>query len=235
MQYGSEPAAGIFQRHVENSLSGIERTVVKIDDILISGREDADHFDNLDKVLQKIEDMGATVNRNKCVFLADEVEYVGFIIDKNGVRPTQKKIESIVKIPEPSNLKELQSFIGGINYYSRFIDNMSTIAKPLYRLIEKDSKWQWTSEEQEAFNTLKYKLIKAPILCLYSSQLPLILACDASHYGLGVVISYILPDGSEKPIAYSSRTLNSHEINYSQVDKEGSDVWYIEIQPVHTR
>ena len=121
MQYGSEPAAGIFQRHVENSLSGIERTVVKIDDILISGREDADHFDNLDKVLQKIEDMGATVNRNKCVFLADEVEYVGFIIDKNGVRPTQKKIESIVKIPEPSNLKELQSFIGGINYYSRFM------------------------------------------------------------------------------------------------------------------
>ena len=149
------------------------------------------------------------------------MEYVGFIIDKDGVRTTPTKIKSILEIPEPTNVKQLQSFIGGINYYSRFIDNMSTITKPLYRLLEKESKWIWTNVEQVAFDTLKLKLSNAPVLCLYDPNLLLLLACDASSYGLGAVISHIFPDGSEKPIAFASRTLNCNEINYSQVDKEG--------------
>ena len=101
---------------------------------------------------------------------------------------------------------------------------MSTITKPLYRLLEKESKWIWTNVEQVAFDTLKLKLSNAPVLCLYDPNLPLVLACDASSYGLGAVISHIFPDGSEKPIAFASRTLNCNEINYSQVDKEGAAV-----------
>ena len=226
MPYGIKPATGIFQRHVENKLSGTERTAVKVDDILISEKNDNDHLGNLGKVFETIEEMGATVNKKKCVFFADEVEYVGFIIDKNGVRLTPSKIEAICKIPEPTNIKELQSFIGGINYYARFIPNMSSIAKPLYRLIEKDTKWSWNGEEQEAFDTLKSRLCKSPVLCLYQPELPLVLACDASCYGLGAVVSHIFPDGSEKPIAFASRTLNSHEVKYSQVDKEGAAVMF---------
>ena len=101
---------------------------------------------------------------------------------------------------------------------------MSTIAKPLYKLLEKNRQWNWNTEEQKAFDTLKLKLINAPVLCLYGLMLALILACDASYYGLGAVISHSYPDGSEKPIAFASRTLNSHEVNYSQVDKEGAAV-----------
>ena len=115
MPCGIKPATGIFQRHVVNALSGIERTVVKVDDILVSGVDDADHLVNLGKVFDRINQTGVTVNKTKCCFFADEVEYVGFIIDKDGVRITPTKIKSILEIPEPTNVKQLQSFIGGIN------------------------------------------------------------------------------------------------------------------------
>ena len=89
---------------------------------------------------------------------------------------------------------------------------MSTIAKPLYKLLEKTRHWNWNLKEQNAFDTLKLKFINVPVLCA------------ASNYGLGAVISHSFPDGSEKAIAFASRTLNSHEVNYSQVDKEGAAV-----------
>ena len=125
---------------------------------------------------------------------------------------------------EPKDLKQLQSFLGGINYYSKFIPNMADIAKPLYRLIEKESEWKWTNIEQSSFEILKQCLLNAPILAMYDKNLPLKVDCDASQYGLGAVLSHVYPDKSEKPIAYASRTLNKSEINYSQVDKEEASI-----------
>ena len=154
---------------------------MKVDDILVSGVNDADHLNNLSKVFHVLEEMGATVNKKKFKFFASEVDYVGFIVDKNGIRTDPKKIKAIIHIAEPNCVKELQSFIGGINYYSRFIQNMATIAKPLYRLIEKETAWRWTSEEQSAFDELKLIISESPVLCLYELSLPLILACDASY------------------------------------------------------
>ena len=101
---------------------------------------------------------------------------------------------------------------------------MAEIAKPLYRLIEKEVDWQWTQTENTAFNILKQCLATSPVLAIYDPKLPLKVACDASQYGIGAVLSNIYPDGMEKPIAYASRTLNKHEVNYSQVDKEGASV-----------
>ena len=96
MPNGVKPASGIFQRFIENLLKGIEYTVVKIDDILISGRDDEEHIKNVDAVLDVLEKIGATVNKDKCVFLANEVEYVGFIIDKNGIRTNPNKVQAII-------------------------------------------------------------------------------------------------------------------------------------------
>ena len=224
MPYGIKLATGIFQRHIIQALSGIERTVVKIDDILVSGISDDDHLNNLNKVFKILEEMGATINIKKCSFFAQQVEYVGFIIDKNGIHVNPKKVNAILEIPQPSSLKELQSFIGGINYYSRFIENVTRIANPLYKLIKEGSSWRWTNKEKIAFETLKLSLSRYPVLCLYDPQWPMILACGASYYGLGAVISHVYPDGSEKPLAFASRTLNKYEINYSQVDKKGASV-----------
>ena len=144
MPYGIKPATAIFQRHITSALSSIPRTVVKVDDILVFGANYEDHLCNLDKVFAVLEEIGATVNTRKCKFFEFQVEYVGFIIDRHGIRTDPKKVEAIPMIPEPKCVKELQSFIGGINYYARFIPNMADIAKPLYKLLEKETSWEWT-------------------------------------------------------------------------------------------
>ena len=143
LPYRVKPASEIFQRVIENVLTNISNTAVKIDDILISGRDDSEHLQNIEKVFQVLKDLGVTVNKKKCTFFEKEIEYVGFILDKNGVHVNQNKVKAINELAEPKDLKQLQIFLGGINYYSKFIPNMADIAKPLYRLIEKE--WKWTN------------------------------------------------------------------------------------------
>ena len=158
------------------------------------------------------------------MFFVKEIKYVGFIINKNGTRLNPHKIDAINELPEPKDLKQLQSFLGGINYYSKFIPNMSEIALPLYCLLEKDTEWKWTKTEQLSFENLKQVLLTAPVLTIFDQNLPLKLDSDASQYGLEVVLSHVYPDKSERPIAYANRTLNEHELNYSQIDKEEASI-----------
>ena len=204
------------------ALQNIPYTATKVDDILISGKTDADHLENIENVFRVLKEVGATVNKKKCMFFVKEIEYVGFIINKNGIRLNPHKIDAINELPEPKDLKQLQSFLGGINYYSKFIPNMAEIGKPLYCLLEKDTEWKWTKTEQLSFENLKQVLLTAPVLTIFDQNVPLKLDCNASQYGLGAVLSHVYPDKSERPIAYGSRTLNKHELNYSRIDKEGA-------------
>lgn len=166
-----------FQRHMESKVCHIDKTVVRIDDILTSGGDDDDHLGNLEELFEVLSKMGAKVNLKKCSFMVPEVEYIGYVISRDGYRITsEEKIEALRKMPEPKTVKELQSFLGGINYYARFIHNMASIAKPIYKLLEKYKKWEWKEKETRAFKLLKSKLSEAPVLCLYDINLPLILA-----------------------------------------------------------
>ena len=113
MPYGVKPASGIFQRFTENKLSNIPCTVVKIDDILITGKNDEKHLKTIEKVLEILNEVGATVNKSKCLFFANEIEYIGFLIDENSIRVNPRKIDSIINMPQPTNVKQLQSFGGG--------------------------------------------------------------------------------------------------------------------------
>ena len=103
---------------------------------------------------------------------------------------------------------------------------MSDTAAPLFRLLCKDEPWLWGEEEEQFFHLLKCKLTEAPLLAMYDRTLPVKLACDASSYGLGVVLSHVYPDNTEKPIAFASRTLNKSEKNYSQLDKEALSIMF---------
>ena len=215
MFYGAKPNSGLFQRHMATMLHDVPKTVVRIDDVLTTGSEEDDHFDNLEKVLVELEKAGAKVNLKKCRFFVPEDLYIGFIISEKGIRNTPEKVKAIKEIPEPTCVKQV---------HARFIPNMSAIAQPLYKLLEKRGKWQWTDIQRDAFRTLKEKLTESPILCTNDPKLPVLLACDASNYGIGAVILHQFPDGKERPIAFVSRTLNKHEISYSQIDKEGAAV-----------
>lgn len=221
MPYGVTPASAIFQRKLEGALKDVPMTVVKIDDILVTGVDEEDHMRNLKSVLDILSNLELTLNKSKCRFNEKEVEYLGFILDKDGIRTNPDKVEAITNAPTPKNVPELQSFLGGINYYGKFIPHMATITAPLYKLLQKDVPWQWTDEQQEAFTNLKSKLSDSPILMTYDSRLKLKLACDASSFGVGAVLSHVLEDNSERPIGYASRSLNKHERMYSQLDKEG--------------
>ncbi len=130
-------------------------------------------------------------------------------------------MKAIKEAPKPKNVAELRSFLGIINYYSRFLQNMSAQLAPLYRLLHKDIQWNWTDKENVAFEAAKKALQTDSLLVHYDSSKPLLLACDASQYGLGAVLSHVFENGEERPIAFMSRTLTPAEKNYSQLEKEG--------------
>ena len=148
------------------------------------------------------------------------MEFLGYRIDKTELHTSDKKVMAIKQAPMPKNVTQLRSFLGLLNYYRRFLANWSTLCQPLNHLLRKDTSWKWTNHCQQVFRQVKEQLASAKVLVHYNSELSLSLACNASSYGIGAVISHTFPDGAERPIAFASRSLLPAERNYSQLDKE---------------
>lgn len=205
---------------MENLLSDLVGITVFFDDIRIQGRTQAEHDERLVAVLSRLRNAGLTLCLNKCEINKSKIKFLGYEIDKNGVHISADKIAAIRRIPSPTCVKELQIFLGMLNYYSKFIKKFSDIMSPLYKLLNKDSKWKWTRECETAFLKAKSALESYDVLMLYSTELPVKITCDASPTGVGAVLSHTLEDGSVRPIAYASKTLAKAERNYSQFDRE---------------
>ena len=221
MPFGVSSAPSMFQRIMDSVLQGIPKVIVYIDDILITGSTDKEHLETLEKVLYKLKEAGIHLNKDKCFFLQESVVYLGYKIDKNGIHPLAEKVEAVKNAPEPKNITELKSYLGLLTYYSRFLPRMATMLAQLYRLLQAKIPWNWTQKEKMAFENSKNLLLSAKVLVHFDPNKELILACDASSYGVGAVLSHKMPDGTERPIAFASRTLSSAEKNYSQLEKEG--------------
>ncbi|CAF4637437.1 unnamed protein product [Rotaria sp. Silwood2] len=226
MPFGISNAPAIFQRTMDQVIAGIPNCIAYLDDILITGANDDEHFQTLEMVLLKLSEFGFKCNPDKCSFLKNEVSYLGFIIDKNGKRSDPKRVEAIAHMPIPKNVKEVEAFIGKVNYYGKFLSNFSDKCKPLNALRRANVKWNWNQECQKAYDSLRQEIAKATTLVHFDPKLPLILATDASSYGLGAVIMHRYPDGSERPIAHASKTLTISEKNYSQIEKEALSIIY---------
>ena len=153
--------------------------------------------------------------------MVPSVSYLGHVIDANGLRPLPEKVQAIQHAPTPKNVTELKSYLGLLTYFGKFLPNLSTCLAPFYKLLSKHEKCEWSSEQERAFQESKDLLTSSQLLVHFDPKLPLLLACDASAYGIGAVLAHTMPDGSEKPIGYASRTLNSAEQNYSWLEKEG--------------
>ncbi len=212
--------SSLFQRVMDQILQGMEQVTCYIDDILITGPSQEAHLGNLREVLRRLREHGVQLKREKCRYLEDSVEYLGHRIDANGLHATDSKLRAIREAPQPRNVQELRAFLGLVNYYGRFIPNRASLTKPLTRLLYKDSPWQWTRECSDVFNNVKDVLVSSNCVTHYNPSLPLRLAADASAYGLGAVISHVMKDGQERPIAFASRSLSKSEQNYAQVEKE---------------
>ncbi|KFD51889.1 hypothetical protein M513_07218 [Trichuris suis] len=221
LPFGVDVAPGIFQRLMETLLQGIPGVKPYLDDILITGRSEREHDCRLDQVLKVLADNGLRLNKEKCSFGAEEMEFLGFRVTKAGVRPTEDKLRAIREASPPKDVKQLQAFLGLLNFYSAFMPKKATVLEPLHRLLDatKPSTWHWEAKEQASFEAAKRLLTTDALLAHFDGTKPLTLACDASDYGLGAVLSQI-ESGQEKVIAYASRTMSKTERNYGQIDKE---------------
>ena len=146
-----------------------------------------------------MEEAGFTLKKVKCSFLQPDIDFLGYHIDAEGRHPMNDKVRAIREAPTPRNVSELHSFLGIINYYSKFLPNLSSTLKPLYVLLLKHRKWTWGAEQEKAFNAAKQALQQNSLLVHFDPKKRLVLACDASPYGIGAVLSHVMEDGTERP------------------------------------
>ena len=224
--FGIAASPSIWQRTMDQVLKDIPNTSCILDDIIITGKSDEEHLKTLETVLQRLQDYNLRAHVDKCSFFREEITYCWHKINANGLHKTQEKIEAVINAPVPENVTQLRAFLGLVNYYSHFLPNMASVLHPLYQLLKKDKKYTWTTAAQNAFDTVKEMITSDTVLTHYNPELPLKLSCDSSSYGLGAVISHVMENGEERPIAFASRTLNAAEKNYAQIQKEAlSIIW----------
>nr|XP_039248881.1 uncharacterized protein K02A2.6-like [Styela clava] len=175
--------------------------------MLTTGNNNIEHLDNIEKLLMRLQQYNLKVNKSKTEFFKNSVEFCGYKVDCNKLHKTDVKIKAIRDAPRPGNVSQVRSFIGMVNYYQRFIPNLSSVLYPLNCLLRANCRWKWTKYCEKAFLEAKKLMTSNTVLTHYDPSLTLKLACDASQYGLGAVMSHVMKDGSERPIAFSSKSL----------------------------
>ena len=181
----------------------------------------AEHNSRLRALFTRLRNAGIRLKMEKCEFGLASLKYLGHIIDANGTRADPTKVRAIVDCPRPQSLNQLRSFLGMVNYYNKFVPNISTVTNVQYDLTKKDYKFIWTAAHQMAFDSLKRALVSDKVLSHYDPTKRLGVSADASAYGVGAVLLNMESNGREKPIYYASRVLFDAEKNYSQIEKEG--------------
>ena len=172
---------------MDNVLKGMKGVVCRVDDILVTAPTIEEHIARLREVIRRLEDAGFRCKWEKSKFLMEKITYLGFDISKDGIEPHESKVETLIKMQYPRHLKDLISFLGAVQYYGRFIPNMSTLVEPLNRL--RTSEWQFGDEEKRSFDELKEVLASSRVLIFYDPDLPVRIDADANSYGLGAVIN----------------------------------------------
>jgi transposase InsO family protein len=222
LPFGLATSPGAFQHSMNTVLSGLNwvHCMVYIDDVLIFARDFETHLTYLDDILKRLQEANLKVKLSKCEFVRTECHYLGHKLNSLGMMPDPKKVEAIATLEPPQSIKEVETFVGKVVYYGRFIDHMSTIAKPLFDLKKKNAVWKFADEEMIAFERLRDALVTAPVLRHPDFEKEFLLQTDASGYGLGAVLAQEFEDG-EHPIAYASRTLQDAETRYAVIEREG--------------
>ncbi len=216
---GLKVAPAIFQSVMDQILINLEKVKCFIDDIIIGGKTIEECKARLFEVLERLNKHNVQINLDKCKFFQTEVKYLGHVIKGNEIYPNPDKVKAIVEAPVPKNVAELQAYLGLLNYYVCFVPNLSSEIHVLYKLLTKESEFEWTKDCQISFEKSKVLLTSNQVLELYDPDKEIIVASDASPYGVGAVMSHIV-NGKEKPVLFASSTLSPAEKNYSQPQRE---------------
>ncbi|XP_055839723.1 uncharacterized protein K02A2.6-like [Episyrphus balteatus] len=228
LMFGITCAPEIFQKLMEQILSSCDGVIIFIDDIVVFAPTKELHDLRLKKVLDRMRKFNVTLNKEKCEFAVSEISFNGHRLSGSGIKPMHDKLEAVKQFREPNDAEEVRSFLGLVNYVSKFIPNLATISEPLRRLTKKDVKFQWGCNQQKAFELLKQSLTHELTLGYYDVKCPTQVIADASPVGLGAVLLQT-QEGDSRIISYASRSLTAPEKNYAQTEKEAlALVWAVE-------
>ena len=222
LPFGLTNGPASFQQYINDTLFEFLNDFCQayLDDILIYSKTKKEHTEHVRKVLQKLREAGLQVDITKCEFSVQETTFLGLRVSTEGLKMDSNKVQAIIDWTTPSNLKEVQAFVGFCNFYRRFIKDFSKIVKPLVALTKKECPFIWSEACQQAFQELKDKVTVAPVLKHYDRTKPAILETDSSDYVNGGVLSQEDNDGILHPVAFYSKNLLPAECNYEIYDKE---------------
>ncbi|KAF8693024.1 hypothetical protein RHS03_08515, partial [Rhizoctonia solani] len=222
MPFGLTNAPAAFQHFMNNLFRDLidVTVVIYLDDILIFSENPEEHPSHVREVLSRLMKNQLFCKLSKCHFHVTTVDYLGIVISPAGFSMDQKKIEAVTSWPTPRTVKQVQAFLGFVNYLCRFIPNFSLVARPLHNLTRKESPWSWGTQEEEAFQELKSLVTKAPVLIHSNPDLPYYLETDASGVAMGAILSQRGEDNRLHPVAYMSKSFSGAEANYDTHNKE---------------
>lgn len=227
MPFGLCNAPAVFQAMMIDIFRDIidRYVVIYLDDIMVFSPDFQAHVQHVREVLSRLQSHQLYVKLSKCQFHVPSVEFLGFVVSSNGFSMSNDKVASIQSWKQPTNPKELMSFLGFANYYRKFIPNFSKLGVPLFGLLKKNTPFIWDTPQQSAFETLKAQFISGPVLKHVESHLPFLVETDASDYAIGAVLSQFPSSdtsdpSSTRPVAFFSKRLLPAEVNYSVHDKE---------------
>jgi hypothetical protein len=218
MPFGLTNAPAVFMDHMNRTLHEYldkKCVVVFIDDILVYSRSEEEHEAHLHIVLEVLRKQKWYAKSSKCEFWLREVTFLGHVISVEGIKVDPTKVSAMLEWKSPTNVNEIRSFLGLSGYYRRFVKDFSKLVKPMTQLLKKESKFIWSEACEADFQELKVRLTSAPVLALPNDGVKFDVYCDASKNGLGCVLMQ-----NRRVIAYASRQLKLHEVNYPTHDLE---------------
>lgn len=218
LPFGVSTGPGSFQRLITQKLTGLD-VIAYIDNIYIYGKTLSETCGKLKLVLQRLKETGLKLKLNKCKLFEEKLNIFGFEVNKSGIKILENKMKPILSLPPPNNIKMLKSFLGKVNYYNRFLQNMAIILKPLYDCLKKD-KFCWTDECDMSFKQIKKALSNTSSLSHFDPNSKVILTCDSADSGVAAVLSIRDSSNVIKPVAYASKKLNDAQIKYPILEKE---------------
>ena len=218
MPFGLKNAPAVFQRFIDMVFHDLKPfTHVYIDDVIIFSNTVADHVKHLDIVIKRLSDYGLTIQERKCSFFMNCIQYLGYEFDIDGYRPLPRVLPQFKDYPIPTDKKTVQKFLGAVNFYRSHIPDLATLAAPLYDLLRKGARFNWTPSCQQSFYLLCQSLSSRITLVPFRDGGEIVLQTDASSVALGAVL---LQDG--KPVEFYSRKLSNVEQRYPTYEREAA-------------
>ena len=221
MPFGLRNAGQTFQRMMDSIMSGLTCCFIYLDDVLVASPNHQQHSKDLEAVLQRLEEHGLVLNVEKCQWGVTELDYLGHHVTASGISPIKDRVTAIEKFPQPKTVKQLQTYLGMVNFYRRFLRGAARVLKPLTDSLQGKPKGdiKWTPDMEEAFISSKAALYNSVELAHPDSQAQLSLAVDASESHVGAVLQQQTRGGC-RPLAFFSVKLDNAQKKYSAFDRE---------------